>query len=189
MPKKNRNNKNQKTRNTQPNDKKSFQKFDVDPEEREKFETFKLLNEIFENPQIYDIEPDRDYHYNILSLDFLRHWEDFINGKTDKISQRTPNLDLLDKYVAVQDMYLYKLPAHQHLNYILKSDIKLHRDFVLCSSDAWGIVEARFGGYGLVRKFYTQDNRFRWNDSSDCLNVVMVKDLGDCKVSELKVII
>ena len=79
----------------QRNRKESDHKFEVDYEEKQDWETFKMLNELFKEPQLYGLEDDQIYLYHIVSTKFVDKWEDYIKGKTKNPPDVKVNNDLL----------------------------------------------------------------------------------------------
>ena len=159
--------------------KESDHKFEVDYEEKQDLETFKMLNELFKDPQQYGLEDDQIYLYHIVSTKFVDKWEDYIKGKSKNPPDMKVNHDLLDKEFYSSNDYVYKYSSEKyiHLNQGLIPDLKLNRDFMLCSPDAWDIIEKKHDCVPVLRKFDLYNGKFHYLDNIEFNYFVMIDDI------------
>lgn len=152
---------------------------EVDIEEKEDWETFKMLNEIFKDPILYGLEEDQVYLYNIVSTRFVDKWEDYIKGKAKNAPDLEVNDDLLDKffYSTNDIIYKYDNENYSHLNVGIDTNLKLNRDFILCSHDAWIIIEKKFKCIPIVRKFDLYNGKFSYINNLEYIQFVMIDNI------------
>jgi hypothetical protein len=134
--------------------------FDPDPHEIEIFQTFQLLREDIEKPDLNVYDPDDFYEFPIISVEWLKKLEEHTKG-LEPYPEETVNEDLLEesKHNGVDKVFRWGSKRKQY-NSILKSKLKFKKDYTICPEAAWQIIKENYPSIEIYRKFYVEKNSF-----------------------------